>query len=206
MAANGIYDVLKQRIVLLDYEPGQVLREKDLVEAFGVSRTPVREALLLLEAEGLVRIIPNLGTIVSEVSFQQLRDVFEVRSFLVRLTGQLAAARVTDEELEAMRAHAAQLRRETDPKTLMRLDSELHDMINRATKNEVLVKILGMLRDQAVRIWTFSKADDAFWGGMADDFDRLIEAFEHRDEERSARILEHHTRQFIEHIRSQFAW
>jgi DNA-binding GntR family transcriptional regulator len=206
MADNGIYEVLKNRIVLLDYEPGQVLREKDLVEEFGVSRTPVREALLLLEAEGLVRIIPNLGTIVSEVSFQQLRDVFEIRSFLVRLTGQLAAARITDDELEAMRAHVALLRKETDPKVLMRLDSELHDIINRATKNEVLVKILGMLRDQAVRIWTYSNADDEYWGSLAQDFERLIEAFEQRDEEQSARILEHHTRQFTEHIRSQFAW
>ena len=58
---NGIYDALKRRIVLLEYEPGQVLREKDLIREFGVSRTPVREALIRLETEGLVRIVPNQG-------------------------------------------------------------------------------------------------------------------------------------------------
>ncbi|MCF8105753.1 MAG: GntR family transcriptional regulator, partial [Desulfohalobiaceae bacterium] len=96
--ADNIYRELKRRIVFLDYEPGQSLREKDLIEEFGVSRTPVREAFIRLESDGLVRIFPNLGTIVTEVSFQQLKDVFEIRSYLVRLAGQLAAARATEED------------------------------------------------------------------------------------------------------------
>ncbi|MFO7783237.1 MAG: GntR family transcriptional regulator [Desulfatiglandales bacterium] len=206
MNENPIYAELKKRIVLLDFEPGQVLREKDLIEEFGVSRTPVREAFIRLEVEGLVKIFPNLGTIVSEVSFQQLKDVFEIRSFLVRLTGTLAAARITDEELEQVRGHIARMKEEHDPKVLMRLDLELHDLINRATRNEVLVKILGMLRDQAVRIWTFSRADDEYYGGLAEEFEGLIEALEKRDGDGCAQILERHTKRFIEHIRSQLTW
>lgn len=198
-----IYDELKKRIVLLDYEPGQVIREKELMEEFGISRTPVREALIRLEADGLVRILPNLGTIVSEVSFQNLKEVFEIRSFLVRLTGQLAAARVTDEELEGIRSLIGDMKKEEDPKALMRLDTELHDLINRATRNEMLVKILGMLRDQAVRIWSFSRENDAYYSRIAGEFDGLVEALERRDGEQSARILEKHTQGFVEHIRSQ---
>lgn len=206
MAENPIYTEIKRRIVLLDYEPGQVLREKELIEEFGVSRTPVREALIRLETEGLVRIFPNQGTIVSEVSFQQLKDVFEIRSFLVRLTGQLAAARITREELGRLRGLIDQMKEEKDPKALMRIDSEVHDLINQATKNEVLVKILGMLRDQAVRIWTFSRADDDYYGRLPEEFEGLLKALETRDEEACARILEKHTRRFIEHIRSQLTW
>jgi DNA-binding GntR family transcriptional regulator len=206
MTENPIYAEIKKRIVLLDYEPGQVLREKELIEEFGVSRTPVREAFIRLEAEGLVRIFPNQGTMVTEVSFQQLKDVFEIRAFLVRLTGQLAAARITGEELDRMRELIHRMKAEKDPKALMRIDSELHDLINQATKNEVLVKILGMLRDQAVRIWTFSRADDEYYGRLPEEFERLLKALERRDEEESARILEAHTKRFIEHIRSQLTW
>lgn len=206
MGGNSIYEELKKRIVLLDYDPGQVLREKDLIEEFGVSRTPVREALIRLEAEGLVRIFPNLGTIVSEVSFQQLKDVFEIRSFLVRLTGQLAAQRITEEELEEVRGIIGRMRKEEDPKVLMALDSELHDLLNKATKNEVLLGILGTLRDQAVRIWAFSRADDQYYSRLPEEFEELSGALERRDGEACALILEKHTRRFIEHIRSQLTW
>jgi GntR family transcriptional regulator, rspAB operon transcriptional repressor len=203
MNDNPIYRELKKRIVLLDFEPGQVLKEKELMEEFGVSRTPVREALIRLEAQGLVKIFPNLGTIVSEVSFQQLKDVFEIRSFLVKLTGSLAAARITEEELEEIRAHIARMRDEHDPKALMRLDLALHELLDRATRNEVLVKILGMLRDQAVRIWTFSRTDNDYYAGLAEEFEGLVEALEKRDGDACAQILERHTKGFIEHIRSQ---
>jgi len=201
---TSIYNELKKRIVLLDYDPGQVLREKELIEEFGVSRTPVREALIRLEVEGLVRIFPNLGTIVSEVSFQQLKDIIEIRQYLVRLTGQLAATRCTREDLEQMRSHVTQMKNQSgNIKEMMRLDSSLHDLINQATKNEMLVKILGMLRDQAVRIWTFSPSDDEYFEKVAAEFDALIDALEKRDEDESARLLEKHTRRFIEHVREQ---
>ena len=206
MTDNGIYSRLKNRIVLLEYEPGQVLREKDLIEEFGVSRTPVREALIRLETEGLVRIVPNQGTFVSEISFQQLRDVFEIRSFLVRLTGQLAAARITEEELRQMRQLVDRLKEEKSARNLMLLDSELHELINRSTRNEVLVRMLGTLRDQTVRIWKFSHPEDDYWSGLHQEFEALLAAFEQRDEEESGRILENHQKRFIEYIRSQLSW
>jgi DNA-binding GntR family transcriptional regulator len=206
MTEDPIYTEIKKRIVLLDYQPGQVLREKDLIKEFGVSRTPVREALIRLEVEGLVRIFPNQGTIVTEVSFQQLRDIFEIRSYLVKLTGQLAAARITKDELDRMRVLVDQMKSEKDPKALMRIDSELHDLINQATKNAALVKILGMLRDQAVRIWTFSQNHDDYYGRLSGEFEELMDALEAHDEEASSLILEKHTRRFIAHIRSQLTW
>lgn len=206
MMDDPIYALIKKRIVLLDYQPGQVLREKDLIEEFKVSRTPVREALIRLEVEGLVRIFPNQGTIVTEVSFQQLKDVFEIRSYLVKLTGQLAAARITRDELDRMRALVDQMKSEHDPKSLMSLDLELHDLINQATKNAALVKILAMLRDQAVRIWSFSQTDDGYYSRLSEEFEELLDALERHDEEESAGILEKHTRRFIEHIRSQLTW
>jgi DNA-binding GntR family transcriptional regulator len=200
----SLYDELKKRIVLLDYEPGQVLREKELIEEFGVSRTPVREALIRLEMDGLVRILPNLGTIVSEVSFQQLKDVIEVRSHLVLLTGQLAAARITKQELDELRSLVEAMQREEDPKRLMELDTKAHDLINQAAKNEMLVKMLGQLRDLVVRIWTYFPTGDDYYEGLGAEFEELEAALRQGDQEESARLLERHTRRFIDHLRGQF--
>jgi DNA-binding GntR family transcriptional regulator len=196
---------LKKRIILLEYEPGAVLREKEIMEEFGVSRTPVRESLMRLEMDGLVRIIPHVGTFVSDISFQQLKDVFEIRSFLVRLSGQLAAARVNEEELSEIRECIGRMKAANDPRTLMRIDGELHEIINRATKNEVLVKILSTLHDQAVRIWTFSPAETNYWNGLVEEFEEIAAALEKHDEEATAQLLERHTKRFVEHIRGQFA-
>jgi DNA-binding GntR family transcriptional regulator len=197
--------MIKERIILLEYEPGAVLREKDLMEEFGVSRTPIREAFIRLEVDGLVRIMPNMGTFVADVSFQQLKDVFEIRSFLVRLSAQLAAARITEEELAEIRTRINKMKASDDPKTLMQLDGEIHDIINAATKNAMLVKMLGMLHDQAVRIWTFADARNAYWSKIAAELEELAEALEKRDEALCADLLEAHTKRFIDHVRRQFA-
>jgi DNA-binding GntR family transcriptional regulator len=173
------------------------------MEAFGVSRTPVRESLMRLEMEGLVRIIPNVGTIVAEVSFQQLKDVFEVRSYLVRLSGQLAASRITQKELAEIHQRIDSMKKTEDPKILMQLDGEMHSIINNATKNEVLIKMLNTLHDQAVRIWTFSAAKAHYWGDLIGEFKEIAEALEQHDGETVAMLLEKHTKRFVENIRSQ---
>lgn len=201
----SLYDELKKRIVLLDYEPGQVLREKELIEEFGVSRTPVREALIRLETDGLVRILPNLGTIVSEVSFQQLKDVIEVRSHLILLSGQLAAARITKQELEELQGLIEQMKQEKDPKLLMDLDTRAHDLINQASKNEMLVNMLGQLRDLVVRIWFYFPTNDEYYHGLSEEFEELEAALQAGNQEASARLLEKHTQRFIDHIRGQFS-
>jgi DNA-binding GntR family transcriptional regulator len=205
MSGFDIYQTLRKQITLLEYKPGAVLREKEIMAAFGVSRTPVREALIRLEMDGLVRIIPNRGTFVADVSFRQLKDIFEIRSYLIRLSGQLAAARITDEELAEIRERIGRLKAARDPKTIMQLDGELHEIINRATKNEALVKILDTLHDQAVRIWAFSPEENHYYGELAAEFAQIEAALQHHDEEETARLLVQHTKRFVAHIRSQLA-
>lgn len=203
MAESEIYQELKKRIILLDYCPGSVLREKEIMEEFGVSRTPVREALMRLEMAGLVRIIPHVGSFVSDVSFQQLKDVFEVRSFLVRQVGLLAAARINDEELAEIRERVDLMKEAPDLKSVMRIDSEIHDIVNRSTKNQVLIKIQEELHDQAVRIWAFSSAENSYWDRVPQEFEEIFSALKKREGKTAADLLEKHTRRFVDHIRAQ---
>ncbi|MGA9534889.1 MAG: GntR family transcriptional regulator [Desulfobacterales bacterium] len=204
MIENPLYEELKRRIILLEYSPGSILREKEIMKEFGVSRTPVREALMQLQMAGLVRIFPHVGSFVSDISFQQLKDVFEVRSFLVRQAGHLAAVRITDEELAEINEHVGRMKAAPDLKTVMRIDEEIHDIINRATKNQVLVKILEGLHDQAIRIWAFSKAENNYWNHVPKEFEDILAALKEGDGEAAADLLENHTKRFVEHIRAQF--
>ncbi len=206
MSDKNVYQGLKSQIILLEQKPGAVIREKEIMEVFGVSRTPVREALMRLEFDGLVRIVPNVGTFVEEVSFQQLKDVFEIRSHLVQLTGKLASARISREELDEIRQRIDAMRSTQDTKDLMRLDGEIHAIINKSTRNELLIKLLNGLHDQAVRIWTFAGAEGGYWKNLEKEFEDIVAALEQHDEEMTARLLVEHTKLFVEHIRSQLTF
>ncbi len=206
MSEKNVYQELKRQIILLEQKPGQVIREKEIMKAFDVSRTPVREALMRLEMDGLVRIIPNVGTFVEEVSFQQLKDVFEIRSHLVLLAGSLSAARISKEEIIEIRRRIDDMRATQETKDLIRLDGEIHQIINNATRNEFLIKMLNGLLDQAIRIWTFAGAEGGYWRKLEKEFDEITVALEQHDEEMTARLLEEHTKLFVEHVRSQLTF
>ncbi|MFV0436149.1 MAG: GntR family transcriptional regulator [Desulfopila sp.] len=206
MSEKNVYNELKKQIILLEQKPGEVLREKEIMEAFAVSRTPVREAMMRLEMDGLVRIIPNVGSFVEEVSFQKLKDVFEIRSHLVKLTGSLAAARISAEEIAEIRERITEMKVATDIERLMELDSEIHTIINTATRNDILIKMLKGLHDQAVRIWKYAGAAKEYWQNLDQEFAEIAEALAEHDEERAASLLERHADNFSEHIRGQLTF
>lgn len=197
-----IYKTLKERIVFLDYEPGQQLREQVLRDEFGIGRTPLRETLIRLQCEGLVTVVPNSGTYVATVGFQQLRDVFEIRKDLANLAGRLSALRATKEEIDKMRNLLKKMKDEHNSKRLMKLDSQFHDLFNQATQNKVLANFMRQLRNQAVRIWVFPR-DKSFFHCFQKDFESLLDAVEMKDEKSSAKILQSHLQHFIDQVKEQ---
>jgi len=152
MERDEVLKIIREKIVYLDYEPGKQLREKELREEYDIGRTPLREIFIKLETEGLITTVPHSGTYVSTVSFHELRDLFEVRSYLIKLAGRLAARRIQQKQLEELKKLVKKLKKETDSKKLMKLDSEGHEIINNATHNKVLAESLRKLRQQTVRI------------------------------------------------------
>lgn len=186
----------------MDYKPGQVLYAKELMKEFGVSLTPIREVLIYMEAEDLIHIIPNRGAYVSEVSFQDLKDTFEVRLLLIGQSGRLAAQRITNEELTKMKRLLKKIKQKRERKVLIRLDSEFHDLINQATKNRALAKTLERLRNQIVRLWIFTtEKDDIYSSQIPKDFEELVKALENKDQSRSEQILKNHTIHFIDQVK-----
>ncbi len=201
MVNKEIYKELKKRIVYLDYKPKQVLSIKELAKEFGVSPMPIREVLILLENEKLVHIIPNNGIYVTDVSFQELKDVFEVRLFLIGLSGRLAAERITPEELSKLKKLREKIKQEKDRRKLIQLDAEFHDLVNYSTKNQTLAETLKKLRNQIGRLWFFAKENDAYSQQIPEDFKELIKALENKEQNKCEQIMKDHAIHFINQIK-----
>jgi DNA-binding GntR family transcriptional regulator len=162
---------------------------------------PVREVLILLETEKLVHIIPNNGIYVTDVSFQELKDVFEVRLFLIGLSGRLAAERITPEELNKLNELLEKIKQEKNRRKLIQLDAEFHDLVNYSTKNQTLAETLKRLRNQIGRLWFFAKENDSYSAQIPLDFKELLKAFENKDQNKSEQIMKDHAIHFINQIK-----
>lgn len=185
-----------------DYRPGETLKEKQLVQEFKIGRTPLRELLIRLSVEGLVKIVPYRGVYVSSVEFEELVDVMEVRRPLIKMAGELAAARATKDEVERMKEFLGKFKDNLTEKELIKLDSQFHDLVNMTTHNKALYEILKTLRNRVMRLWMLLK-DNSFIYHSKEDFQRLISAIEKKDKKSAADMLALHIESFIEEIKGQ---
>lgn len=200
MTKTELYQEIKRRIVFLEYAPGQDLVMQKLAKEFGVSITPIREVLVRLEAERLVRLTPNKGAFVTEVSLQDLRDMLELRLLLMGAAGRWAAQRASEEELKAMELLLKEMKRIKRGRSLVEMDFEFHNLINRAAKNRELAWVLENLRSHMFRLWTFIGVDkqESYSPKIVEDFERLLAALKDRDAARAEEVLREHVTTFIE--------
>jgi DNA-binding GntR family transcriptional regulator len=151
-----IYNQLRDRILFLEYQSGQILNEKVLADEFGVSRTPLREVLYRLEWEQLVRILPRSGTMVTEIEFHKMMNVFQVRLEIEALAGRLAAEMMTPshlENLEQLERNCEALVDQRNLKSLAMIDFSLRNILYDAGNNPVLRDISNQLYNLTFRIW-----------------------------------------------------
>jgi DNA-binding GntR family transcriptional regulator len=153
-AAERVYAHVKQGVLNRRYEGGTLLTEGDLAEAVGVSRTPVREGLLRLEAEGLIKLYPKKGALVLPVSAQEIADVVETRLLIeqhaVRKVVPVSPELVEklEELLDEHEEHAAT----GDLAACSRTDRCFHATIVRAAGNVILSQLYDQLRDRQLRM------------------------------------------------------
>ncbi len=153
---DRIYQTLRMRICLLDYAPGERLREEDLAEEFGVSRTPIRRVLVKLEAEGLLRSVHGVGTIVTDIEVEELAQVYELRVELAELVGKLSSVPIDDalvKRFRDIRNRCDQMVRKADPREFARINMEFFHLYNSLTNNVPLREFSERLYYQTTRIW-----------------------------------------------------
>lgn len=152
----GIHRILKDRICFFDYPPGALLREAKLAAEFGVSRTPIRQALQQLEFERLVDVRDGVGTIVTGVEFGALRSVYELRLWIAELIGDASPADVPGDTLatiDDLIGRAAKLRAQPNVREFWRVESDRHRLINGVIGNDALKELHDRLFTQTVRVW-----------------------------------------------------
>lgn len=153
---DRIYRTLRMRICLLEHPPGERLREEDLAEEFKVSRTPIRRVLVKLEAEGLLRSVHGVGTIVTDIEIGELEQVYQLRVALAELVGKLSPAPPDAAKLVEFRRQLARCDRliaDPDAREFARLNMDFFHLFNSLTANEPLREISERLYYQTTRIW-----------------------------------------------------
>lgn len=153
---DRIYHVLRTRICLLDYPPGSRLREEDLADEFGISRTPIRRVLVRLETEGLLRSVHGVGTIVTDIDVEELAQVYQLRVELAELIGKLSPIAPDASKVAAFRGMLARcdgLLEQPDPREFARINMDFFHLLNSLTGNEPLREIAERLYYQTTRIW-----------------------------------------------------
>ncbi|AQZ49463.1 GntR family transcriptional regulator [Martelella mediterranea] len=151
-----IHDIIRERIMMLDYPPGEKLSEVALANEFGVSRTPLRRVLAGLEDEGLLRSVHGVGTIVTDVDFDELAQVYRLRMELVVLIAHLDPAPLTAEtvaDFRALHERALALRQTPAPRDFAALDRDMFLAINRLSLNQPLRETGERLYFRTARIW-----------------------------------------------------
>ena len=154
-----IYKQLHQRILFIEYEPGQILKEQTLAEEFGVSRTPLRTVLFRLEWEHLIKILPRTGIQVTELELNRIMNVYQARLELEEVIGRLAAERFAShhfESLDGLYKDCDRLADHKDPKALAQIDISIKALFHEAAGNPYLKEISERLYALTFRLWYFN--------------------------------------------------
>ena len=204
-AADRVYADVKAGILDRTLPGGSLLTEGEIAERVGVSRTPVREGLLRLEAEGLVQLIPKRGALVVPVSPAEVEDVLEARELIEVHTAARAFER-RDEFVPALAEHLAQMRAAQDagdPWGFMAADRAFHATIVAAAGNRVLSAVYDSLRDRQMRMGVANMRGSADRMAVAlAEHGALLEAARAGDAKTWRELVRRHVRHAGDRLRS----
>jgi len=197
-----VYETLRYLIITQSLAPGELLKDKDIMEQYGIGRTPLRDVFPKLQEEGLINRVPRSGTWVAPMDFHHLKEVTEIRIALEGMAGELAAERITEEQidqLEKILAKVENLEESNELKStqLHKYESDFHSILYESIGNAQLAKLLKDYQGIGARFWhslMFSKEQ------MYVQFKNqrvLLDALKRRDKATSKAVGEDHVRHFL---------
>ncbi len=210
---QDIYTQLRKRILFLEYEPGQILKEQDLATEFGVSRTPLRTVLFRLEWEHLIKILPRTGILVMELELKMITNVFQARLEIESVIGSMAAERFEQiqlDHLDELSIACERLVGHKDPNALGALDMQIKQLFYEAVANPFLIEMSERLYSLTFRLWFFNllKVDDAEWKieveSVAEDLRQLKDLLRNQTPEQVGIARKAHLLKHLKRIRSKF--
>lgn len=202
---DNIYEILKNRIIQLEYDPGQILNEVDIAEEFGTSRTPIRRVFQLLQNDKLLNIIPRFGAQVAPIDFKQMKHVFEVTRKLDSFATKLAAERISDDEIKELEVIIERLNNydiKKDYQKAIMDDERFHEIISSSCANPWLQDILRSLHYHTERLWHYSEQYFDDISLFTFTLGKVLEAIKEKDSEKAEMYALEHIDDFVLKIKS----
>ena len=194
---DEVAERLRALILSGDLPPRSRVNELDLAERFGISRTPLREAVKILATEGLLELLPNRGARVAVLSAQEIDDMLLVIGGLEALAAELACARITTAEIDAIAAHhhamVAHWHAGEEAGYFAR-NRAIHEGIMAAARNPVLSGLYANLSGRVARARFAAHKTPAQWAKAVDEHERMLDLLRRRQGGRLARLMRAHLR------------
>jgi DNA-binding GntR family transcriptional regulator len=187
---------LRDAILAGDYAPGERIRQDELAERHGASRLPVRDALRMLEAEGLVTLVANTGAWVSRISIEECQEMYQMRERLEPLLLRMNVPLLTDDDVDGLELLASAMETSDDVERFLRLDREFHLSALTAARTTVLGDTVRSLWNRtqhyrrAVTRLYYSEGDRS----VHHDHHLIVGALRRRDADEAERVLAGHIR------------
>jgi DNA-binding GntR family transcriptional regulator len=192
---------IRDMIIQDQLVPGEWIREQAIADKLSVSRTPLREALKLLDLEGLIQLLPNRGAVVTELTVEEVKEKLEVLAVLESLAGKLACRKGTDLELAEIRAlHYEMLACFSRENRLeyFKLNQRIHLAIVAASGNKTLIETHARINAQLYRVRFQSNLQNELWGTAVEEHEEMLSALEARNSEAlGERMLNHLGQTFL---------
>lgn len=205
---HSIYDDIKEQIISEKLQPGQWMIERELCSAYGLSRTPVREVLWKLLADGFLEQAPNKGFVVRRLSLEQIFEIFQAREAIEGMAARLAASRRDDaafaSRLTRIREELARVHVEEDIARSVALGRKLHRAIMEAAHNNLMAEISVRLNNLTALTSNITKKSTAIEKQSREAHCRIIDALLEGDEEKSEKVMREHLRDTCRQVVEQF--
>jgi DNA-binding GntR family transcriptional regulator len=189
-AQQDAYQKLRSWIVHGPLKPGELVRDADIAKLLGVSRTPVREALIRLTQEGLVESARGRGTRIADLNLERAPHLYQTGAVLDAYAARVAAALLTAEDLAVLQDLLDQMERTSEPHALRTVDTQLHAVYYQRAGNPVLVELLGGIQNELVRIERHAWGYQAVRIEAYEEHRTIIEALRRRDGEAASRAAQ----------------
>lgn len=209
--ARFVYDTLRDEILNLVLQPGEPIDEISLAERLSMSRTPIREALVRLAGDGLVTLLPNRSTVVSQIDFPNLHHFFDALTLMYRVTTRLAAQFHDAADLQAIRARQsvfAEAVLSGDTAGMIQLNRDFHVAIAEAGRNPYYLQLFSRLLDEGrriLRLYYYPTFEPRLPHPYIQEHEAIIAAIEARDVDACDRLAKEHADKIVRQIQDMMA-
>ncbi|MFN4191554.1 MAG: GntR family transcriptional regulator [Tabrizicola sp.] len=209
--ARFVYERLREEILDLVLQPGEPVDEIGLAERLSMSRTPIREALVRLASEGLVTLLPNRSTVVSQIDFPNLHHFFDALTLMYRMTTRLAAEFHDDADLAAIRGRQHDFSRAVlsgDTAGMIQLNRDFHIAIAEAGRNPYYLQLFARLLDEGrriLRLYYYPTFEPRLPHPYIQEHEAIITALAARDVDTCDRLARDHADKIVQQIQAMIA-